>query len=109
MSILYRCPTCGKKVVVELIPDYVDLPFWCTNPKCGVPASREDLPKLDDKIISLADIWNQFWINQSEGHTMESGEFERVFLNVGSHLAEEIGKEYECRFDTSKATVFYGD
>jgi hypothetical protein len=109
LSIKCVCPTCTKKVVVELMPDYVALPFWCSNPKCGVPLMREDLPKLDDQVISLADIWNQFWVSQSENHGMESSEFERVFLNVGTHLADEISKKYEIKFDPNKATVFYGD
>jgi hypothetical protein len=109
LSIKFTCRVCGKKNVVELYPDYSELPFWCANPKCGFPIDRDDLPKLDDQIISLADIWNQFWISQSENRGMGTEEFERVFLNVGSHLAEEISKKYECKFDPDKATVFYGD
>ena len=109
MSIKFQCSVCGKKNVIELIPDYVSLPFFCTNPRCGAPVNREDLPKLSDEIISLADIWNQFWLSQSLNHGMESEEFERVFLNVGSHLAYEINKKYKCKFDVRKATVLTGD
>ena len=109
MSIKFTCSICGSKNVLELIPDYAPLPFFCTNPRCGAPVNREDLPKLDNTIVSLADIWNQFWVSQSENHGMESEEFERVFLNVGAHLADEISKKYECKFDPDKATVFYGD
>jgi hypothetical protein len=109
LYIKFLCPVCESKNVLELIPDYVDLPFWCANPKCGAPVNREDLPKLKDEIINLANIWNQFWINQSSNPTMESEEFERVFLNVGTHLADEIGRKYECKFDPDKATVYYGE
>lgn len=104
MSIKHFCVTCKNKVVLELIPDYCESSLWCTNPKCGVPILYEDLTKLDDETISLIQIWNQFWINQSEGRGIDDNEFQRICNNVGSHLADEINKKYECKFDPSKAT-----
>jgi hypothetical protein len=105
LSILCTCPICEKKVVLELVPDFCSSALWCTNPKCGCPVLYDDLPKLSEETISLIEIWNHFWMNQSTNHDINAREFKRVCVNVGSHLAEEINKEYECRFDENKADV----
>jgi hypothetical protein len=101
---LCTCHTCNKKVVLELIPDYSESALWCTNPKCGVPVPYDELPKLSDETINLIQIWNQYWVNQHGDTAIESFEFQRICNNVGSHLAEEINKKYECKFDPNKAT-----
>jgi hypothetical protein len=103
LSIKHYCPNCKHKVILELIPDYSESSLWCTNPKCGVPVWYEELPKLSEETISLIQIWNQFWVGQSEKHDMAESVFQRIFNNVGSHLAQEINKKYECKFDVSKA------
>ena len=100
MSIRYQCCVCEKKIVIDLMPDFCSSALWCPNPKCGCEISnpRESLPKLSEETISLIEIWNQFWDNQMSHATMDKDEFKRVFENVGAHLAQEIGKKYECEF-----------
>jgi hypothetical protein len=100
LSIKYFCPVCKNKVVIELLPDYSSSALFCTNPKCGCEISdpRNSLPKLSEETISLIEIWNQFWDNQMTNASMDTDEFRRIFENVGSHLAEEISKKYECKF-----------
>jgi hypothetical protein len=83
------------------MPDYSSTALWCTNPKCGCEISnpKKSLPKLSEEIISLIEIWNQYWDNQMINANMDKNEFKRIFENVGSHLAQEINKKYECKFE----------
>jgi hypothetical protein len=106
--IKYTCLACEKKIVIDLFPDFSSSALWCSNPGCGCEISDpvKSLSKLPKRTLALIEMWNGFWDMQMTNSQYNHEYFKILFDDVGSYLAQEINKEYECKFERNNESNF---